>query len=81
MTNALRDRVVESGTGGEIVGQSDHQFGPADAPRRVGAIPPDPAISIAELNQGLVRMRRWGGHDGQGEKADRACQIIHHETP
>jgi hypothetical protein len=49
-TGALRDLAVESSAGGEMVGQADNEFRPADAPGCVGAVPPDPAISVAKLD-------------------------------
>jgi len=57
VTDALRDLAIESGAGGEMVGQADDEFRPADAPRGVSAVPPDPAISVAELDHRVIRAR------------------------
>jgi DNA-binding transcriptional LysR family regulator len=53
VANALR----ECGARGKMIRQADGDFRPAYAPRRVGTIRPNPAIPIAELDQGIIRAR------------------------
>ena len=56
--HALRSGIAQRGGGGEPIGHSDRDLSPAGAPRRVGAVPTDPAPAVLKLHQCIVGARR-----------------------
>src|SRR5262252_6534425 len=58
---ALRARGAECGICRKPIGQADRDLGPADAPGRAGAIPPNPAPAVIKAYQREIGARRRNG--------------------
>src|SRR5262249_61576301 len=53
-THPWRPGVAQGGRASEPIGHADRDLSPADAPRRAGAIPPDPAPAVLETHQRVI---------------------------
>jgi hypothetical protein len=78
--HALRTRVAKRSGGDQPIRHPDRELRPADAPRRVGAIPPDPAPAILETYQCVIGAG-WGDREPDCQRNKSKGQSFHCGSP
>jgi hypothetical protein len=78
--HALRTRVAKRSGGDQPIRHPDRELRPADAPRRVGAIPPDPAPAILETYQCVIGAG-WGNREPDCQRNKSKGQSFHRGSP
>jgi hypothetical protein len=78
--HALRAGIAQCGRGDQPIGHSERNFGPADAPGRTGAVPPDPAPSVVKAHQRVIGA---SGREGSTDCQHRGSkdQSLHRRVP